>query len=91
MAKWSGSEYNGPKENDWEQGEGKFTFPNGVVYHGHMDKGEFHGEGTLIYPNGVSHTYNKLFLTYFYSEGTICCQVGPRKACRRKIFLLRCT
>ena len=54
MSKWSGSEYNGPKEHDWEQGEGKFKFPNGVVYHGHMDKGEFHGDGTLIYPNGVS-------------------------------------
>jgi len=54
MSKWSGSEYNGPKDHDWEQGEGKFTFPNGVVYHGHMDKGEFHGDGTLIYPNGVS-------------------------------------
>ena len=54
MSKWSGSEYNGPKEHDWEQNKGKFTFPNGVIYDGEMDKGEFHGEGTLIYPNGVS-------------------------------------
>jgi hypothetical protein len=61
MSKWSGSEYNGPKEHDWEQGEGKFQFPNGVIYHGNMDKGEFHGEGTLIYPNGVSKPKLKTF------------------------------
>ena len=59
MSKWSGSEYNGPKEHDWEQGEGKFTFPNGVIYHGNMDKGEFHGDGTLIYTNGVSIASDK--------------------------------
>ena len=54
MSQWSGSDYTGPTNNTWEQGEGKFTFPNGVVYQGNFDKGEFHGNGTLIYPNGVS-------------------------------------
>lgn len=54
MAKWSASEYAGPIENGWEQGHGKFKFPNGVVYEGNFDKGEFHGDGTLHYPNGVS-------------------------------------
>ena len=54
MSQWSKSGYEGPRVNGWEQGPGKFTFPNGVVYEGNFDKGEFHGDGTLIYPNGVS-------------------------------------
>ncbi len=54
MSQWSKSGYDGPRENGWEQGKGKFTFPNGVIYEGQFDKGEFHGDGTLIYPNGVS-------------------------------------
>ena len=54
MSSWSGSNYQGPKTNGWEQGKGQFKFPNGVVYEGEFDKGEFHGNGTLIYPNGVS-------------------------------------
>ena len=54
MSQWSGSEYQGPKKHDWEEGIGKFTFPNGVIYEGNFNKGEFHGDGTLIYPNGVS-------------------------------------
>jgi hypothetical protein len=54
MSQWSKSGYEGPKENGWEEGKGKFRFPNNVVYEGQFNKGEFHGEGTLIYPNGVS-------------------------------------
>ena len=54
MSQWSGSEYQGPKTHDWEEGFGKFTFPNDVIYEGNFNKGEFHGDGTLIYPNGVS-------------------------------------
>lgn len=54
MSQWSKSSYVGPIENGWEEGKGRFTFPNGVVYEGQFNKGEFHGEGTLIYPNGVS-------------------------------------
>lgn len=54
MSQWSKSSYQGPYHNGWEQGKGKFTFPNGVTYEGEFNKGEFHGEGTLIYPNGVS-------------------------------------
>ena len=54
MAKWSGSSYDGPIKNEWEDGFGKHKFPNDVVYEGNFEKGEFHGEGTLIYPNGVS-------------------------------------
>ena len=52
MAKWSNSEFAGPTANNWPQGQGKFKFPNGVVYEGDFDKGEFHGNGTLHYPNG---------------------------------------
>ena len=52
MSQWSGSGYEGPVKNDWEQGFGKFKFPNGVIYEGNFDKGEFHGDGTLIYPSG---------------------------------------
>ena len=52
MSVYSGSTYEGPTENGWYQGKGKFTFPNGTVYEGEFNKGEFHGEGTLIYPNG---------------------------------------
>ena len=54
MSQWSGSYFEGPKVHDWEEGQGKFTFPNGVIYEGNFTKGEFHGDGTLIYPNGVS-------------------------------------
>ena len=56
MSLWSGSEYQGPKKHDWEDGFGKYTYPNGVRYEGNFSKGEFHGDGTLIYPNGVSKT-----------------------------------
>ena len=52
MSEFSGSAYEGPRENEWFQGKGKFSFPNGTTYEGEMNKGEFHGEGTLIYPNG---------------------------------------
>ena len=54
MSKWSGSSNVGETKHDWEDGQGKHKFSNGVVYEGNFTKGEFHGEGTLIYPNGVS-------------------------------------
>lgn len=54
MSQRSKSSYDGPRENGWEEGKGKFRFPNDVIYEGQFRKGEFHGEGTLIYPNGVS-------------------------------------
>ena len=53
MSDWSGSRYEGTRENGWYDGDGVFYFPNGVKYEGQLEKGEFHGEGTLIYPNGV--------------------------------------
>lgn len=46
--------YEGPIENGWYQGKGKFFFASGVIYDGEFDKGEFQGKGTLVYPNGVS-------------------------------------
>mmetsp|Transcript_52548 Transcript_52548/g.94304 ORF Transcript_52548/g.94304 Transcript_52548/m.94304 type:complete len:181 (+) Transcript_52548:75-617(+) len=52
MSDWSGTSYKGDGKNEWYDGEGKFTFPNGVVYEGQFKKGEFHGEGALVYPNG---------------------------------------
>ena len=61
MSQWSKSSYVGPIENGWEEGKGRFTFPNGVVYEGQFNKGEFHGEGTLIYPNGVSHFIKHIY------------------------------
>lgn len=57
MSQWSKSAYEGPHKNGWEQGKGKFKFPNGVSYEGDFDKGEFHGAGTLVYPNGVSFIF----------------------------------
>lgn len=51
MSQWSHSEYKGPIENGWEEGQGRYKFPNNVVYEGNFEKGEFHGDGTLIYPN----------------------------------------
>ena len=57
MSKWSGASYEGEVKNNWEDGQGKHKFPNGVVYEGNFTKGEFHGDGTLIYPNGVSHSH----------------------------------
>ena len=73
MSKWSGASYQGPVDNDWEQGLGKHKFPNGVIYDGLLDKGEFHGEGTLIYPNGVS------CFIFNFELGTLRCKVGQRK------------
>jgi len=69
MSKWSGSIYDGPKKNDWEDGFGKLKFPNGVIYEGNFTKGEFHGDGTLIYPNGVS-------IIKRYKIGSLCSEVG---------------
>jgi len=51
---WSGSTSDGPRTNMWLQGEGTYTYPNGVVYKGEFHKGEFHGAGALIYPHGGS-------------------------------------
>ena len=68
MSQWSGSEYQGPKKHDWEEGIGKFQFPNGVIYEGNFNKGEFHGDGTLIYPNGVSR---REWLTGIYRDVTL--------------------
>lgn len=52
LSLWSNTSYEGPSKNEWYEGEGKFTFPNGVVYVGQFRKGEFHGQGALVYPNG---------------------------------------
>mmetsp|Transcript_47115 Transcript_47115/g.143170 ORF Transcript_47115/g.143170 Transcript_47115/m.143170 type:complete len:186 (-) Transcript_47115:166-723(-) len=52
MSTWSTTSYGGPTKNEWYEGQGKFKFPNGVVYEGEFRKGEFHGTGALVYPNG---------------------------------------
>ena len=57
--------YEGPTENGWPQGKGKYTFPNGTVYEGYFDKGEFHGDGVLVYPKkvpkNIASSYNIIF------------------------------
>ena len=93
MSQWSGSEYQGPKTHDWEEGMGKFTFPNGVIYEGNFNKGEFHGDGTLIYPNGVSiqswdHSHVnsvnfKYNLTYLFSIRGVTLQSGTEESSLR--------
>ena len=65
---WSNSTYEGPKENGWENGIGKYKFPNGVIYEGNFEKGEFHGDGTLIYPSGVSSFMHNLLSTTLLVE-----------------------
>ena len=99
---WSKSSYAGPIENGWEEGKGRFTFPNGVVYDGQFNKGEFHGEGTLIYPNGVStkslrgESNGRTVLTkiqnadliFIQISGSLRCQMGQRKADLGRVLLL---
>lgn len=52
MNKWSSTNYEGGTKNEWSEGKGKFSFPNGVQYVGDFHNGEFHGDGALVYPNG---------------------------------------
>jgi hypothetical protein len=70
MSQWSKSGYEGPRESGWEEGKGKFRFPNNVIYEGQFNKGEFHGEGTLIYPNGVS-ILSKFITVSIYRADTL--------------------
>ena len=87
MSQWSKSHYVGPTEEGWEEGRGKFTYPNGVTYDGQFKKGEFHGEGTLIQPNGVSIIFVFILIGY-YLIGSIRWQMGKWKTDRRRVFLL---
>jgi len=48
MSLWSGSQYTGEYFDGWYHGNGKYLYPNGVIYEGEFIKGEFDGEGTLI-------------------------------------------
>ena len=48
--------YEGDIKEGWFDGNGKFTYDNGVIYEGEFSKGRFHGNGTLIYPNGGKFT-----------------------------------
>ena len=66
MSEWSKSEYEGPIENGWFQGKGKYRYPNGVIYDGEFDKGEFHGDGTLVYQNGVTEPNISTIYIYIY-------------------------
>mgnify|MGYP006091022001 CR=1 FL=1 len=87
MSQWSKSAYVGPTQEGWEEGRGKFTYPNGVTYDGQFKKGEFHGEGTLIQPNGVST--NSFYPNHScYLIGSIRWQMGKWKTDRRRVFLL---
>ena len=40
--------YEGDIKEGWFDGNGKFTYDNGVIYEGEFSKGRFHGNGTLI-------------------------------------------
>lgn len=84
MSKWSGASYEGPHKLDWQDGIGKHTFSNGVIYEGNFVKGEFHGDGTLIYPHGVSLTPS----LYNANIGSLRCQVGQRQVDLRQVLLL---
>ncbi|CAE8583596.1 unnamed protein product [Polarella glacialis] len=73
---WSGTSYEGPVKNEWYEGDGKFTFPNGVVYEGEFRKGEFHGQGALVYPNGGRYqaTWERGFAVegrYVFNDGLL--------------------
>lgn len=48
----TGSTYDGGWNQFGMNGQGKYTFPDGVVYEGHISKGHFNGIGKLTYPNG---------------------------------------
>jgi len=37
------------------EGEGEFTFPDGVVYRGGFRDGQFHGSGMMLFPDGSKY------------------------------------
>lgn len=50
---FTGTKYDGEIKNGRMEGEGKFSFQNGIVYVGAMLDGMFHGFGTIHFPNGA--------------------------------------
>ncbi|KAA0154339.1 hypothetical protein FNF29_02559 [Cafeteria roenbergensis] len=51
----TGSKYTGGLSEGRFEGEGEFTFPDGVVYRGGFRNGQFHGSGTMHFPDGSKY------------------------------------
>lgn len=72
---FTGTTYEGEIKNGRMEGEGRFSFQNGVVYEGAMMDGMFHGFGIIRFPNGarMEGTFEKGVLLpgqgmYFFSD-----------------------
>jgi hypothetical protein len=52
---YTGSSYDGPTVNGRPEGQGEYTFPDGVKYVGSFKQGMFHGSGKLVFPGGEYH------------------------------------
>ncbi len=52
MNRFTQSNYEGEKIDNWPHGTGKYIFPNGTIYQGQFFQGNFHGDGILTYQDG---------------------------------------
>lgn len=65
---WMNWQYTGRIVEGRFEGEGEYTFPDGVVYRGGFRDGQFHGEGELRFPSGG--IYRAVFDNGTEVEGT---------------------